>query len=100
MVKTFKPILFKIDFIGIIPQLKIFNNNIYKSMLSSIFSIIVIIFSVAFAIYSFIEFINQNPMIDYYKSNDFITNKIIEISDSFIMLQIIAFNCDYRIRTN
>ena len=100
MVKTFKPILFKIDFIGIIPQLKIFNNNIYKSMLSSIFSIIVIIFSVAFAIYSFIEFINQNPMIDYYKTNDFITNKIIEISDSFIMFQIEALDYNNKTITN
>ena len=100
MAKTFKSILFKLDFIGIIPQLRILNNNIYKSMFSSIFSIIVIIFSVAFAIYSFLEFINQNPMIDYYKTNDFITNKTIEISNSFIMFQIIALDCDYRIRTN
>ena len=72
----------------------------YTSILSSIFSIIAIIFSITFGIYSFIEFINQNPMIDYYITNDFITKRTIEISDSFIMLQIIAFNCDYRIRTN
>ena len=100
MAKTFKSILFKLDFIGIIPQLKIFNNNIYKSLLSSIFSIIVITFSAAFGIYSFIEFINQNPMIDYYKTNDFITNKTIEISDSFIMLQIVSFDCNLKIRKN
>ena len=100
MAKTFKSILFKIDFIGIIPQLKIFDNNIYKSMFSSIFSIIVIIFSVAFAIYSFLEFINQNPMIDYYKTNDFITNKTIEISDSFIMFQIEALDNNNEAITN
>ena len=100
MARTFKSILFTLDFIGIVPQLKIFNNNIYKSMLSSIFSIIVIIFSMAFGIYSFIEFINQDPKIDYYKINDFITNKTIEISKSFIMFQIIAFDYDYGIRTN
>ena len=100
MAKTFKSILFKIDFIGIIPQLKIFDNNIYKSMFSSIFSIIVIIFSVAFAIYSFLEFINQNPMIDYYKTNDFITNKTIEISDSFIMFQIEALDNNNEVITN
>ena len=39
-------------------------------------------------------------MIDYYKENEFIINKIIEISDSFIMLQIIALYCDYGIRAN
>ena len=69
-------------------------------MFSSIFSIIVIIFSVAFAIYSFLEFINQNPMIDYYKTNDFITNKTIEISDSFIMFQIEALDNNNEVITN
>ena len=54
-------------------------------MLSSISSLIIIIFS---------EFMNQNPMIDYYKNNDFITNKTIKISDSFIMFQIITNNCN------
>jgi len=91
---TFKSILFKLDFLGITPQLKILNNNIYKSMLSSISSLIIIIFSVIFGIYSFIEFMNQNPMIDYYKNNDFITNKTIKISDSFIMFQIMTNNCN------
>jgi len=100
MVITFKSIIFNIDFLGIIPQLKIFNSNIYKSIFSSIFSIIVIIFSVGFGIYSFIEFINQNPMIDYYKTNDFITNKTIKISDSFIMFQIMALDLDYEYRAN
>ena len=100
MAKTFKSILFKLDFIGIIPQLKILNNNIYKSMFSSIFSIIIIFFSVSFGIYSFIEFINQSPNIDYYKANDFITNKIIEINDSFIMFQITALKCDMGISQN
>jgi len=100
MAKTYKSIIFKLDFIGIIPQLKIFNNNIYKSIFSSIFSIIIIIFSAAFGIYSFIDFINQNPMIDYYKANDFTTNKIIEINDSFIMFQIIASDYDLGIIKN
>jgi len=100
MRSTFKSVLFKLDFLGIIPQLKIFNNKIYKSMFSSIFSIIIIIFSVTFGIYSFLEFIKQNPMIDYYKTNDFTTNKTIEISDSFIMFRINGLDCGNEIRTN
>jgi len=100
MAMTFKSILFNLDFLGIIPQLKILNNNIYKSMLSCLLSIIVIIFFVVFGIYSFIEFINQFPMIDYYKANDFITNKTIEISDSFIIFKIVAMDCDYGIISN
>ena len=87
-----KSILFSFDFLGITPQLEILNNSIYKSIFSSLFSIIIIIFSVAFGIYSFYEFINQNPMIDYHKNNDFITNKIINISDSFIMFKINTIN--------
>ena len=53
-----------------------------------------IIFSVAFGIYSFIKFINQKPMIDYYKSNDFNSNKAIAISDSFIIFKIISRDYD------
>ena len=100
MAKTFKSILFKLDFIGIIPQLKILNNNIYKSMFSSIFSIIIIFFFFFFLIFSFIEFNYQRPMIDYYKANDFITKKIIDIKDSFIMLKIIALDSDLNIINN
>ena len=91
---TFKSVLFKLDFLGIIPQLKIFNNKIYKSIFSSILSLLMIIFSVAFGIYSFIKFINQKPMIDYYKSNDFNSNKAIAISDSFIIFKIISRDYD------
>ena len=87
-----KSILFSFDFLGITPQMEILNNSIYKSIFSSLFSIIIIIFSVAFGIYSFLEFINQNPMIDYHKNNDFITNKIINISDSFIMFKVNTIN--------
>ena len=94
MNRTFKSILFKLDFLGITPQLKILNNKIYKSIFSSILSLLMIIFSVAFGIYSFIKFINQKPMIDYYKSNDFNSNKAIAISDSFIIFKIISRDYD------
>ena len=85
----FKTILFKLDFLGITPQLKILNNKSYKSIFSSLLSLLIIIFSIAFVIYSFIDFINQTPMIDFYKCNDFDTNRTISMSDSFIMFQIL-----------
>ena len=94
MYRQVKSILFTLDFLGIIPQLKILNYNIYKSLFSSILSLLIIIFSVAFGIYSFIQFINQKPMIDYYKNNDFNTNKAIAISDSFIMFKIVSVDYD------
>ena len=61
-------------------------------MLSSLISLIIIFFSVVFGVYSFIEFMNQSPMIDYYKNNDLIINKTIEISNSFIIFRIYTFN--------
>ena len=100
MNKNFKSILFKFDFLGITPQLKILNNKIYKSIFSSIFSLLIIIISVFFGIYSFINFINQNPMIDYYKSNDFNINKTIAINDSFIMFKILLVDTANMIKTN
>ena len=73
---------------------KFYNNTIYKSILSSILSILIIVLSVIFGIYSLINYINQKPMIDYYKNNDFNTNKTIAISDSFIMFQIVSIGYD------
>ena len=87
-----KSILFSFDFLGIAPQMEILNNKIYKSIFSSLLSLITIIFSVTFGIYSFIEFINQKPMIDYHKNNDFVTKKTIKINESFIMFKINATN--------
>jgi len=75
-----KSILFSFNFFGIAPNLEILNNKIYKSIFSSLLSLITIIFSVSFTIYSFIEFINQKPMVDYHKNNDFLTNKTIKIN--------------------
>jgi hypothetical protein len=87
-----RSILFSFDFLGIAPQMEILNNKIYKSIFSSLLSLITIIFSVAFGIYSFIEFINQKPMIDYHKNNDFVTKKTIKINESFIMFKINVIN--------
>ena len=56
-----KSLLLKTDFIGFIPQLRILEETRYKTLFSSILSIIIIIFSVAFAFYSFLDYLNQNP---------------------------------------
>ena len=87
-----KSLLFKTDFIGFIPQLRILEETRYKSLFSSILSIIIIIFSVAFVFYSFVDYLNQNPNVLYYKNNDLITNKTYTISNSLLMFQK-SFSC-------
>ena len=81
-----KPILFKFDFIGCIPEFRILDERRYKSIFSGFLSILLILFSIIFFCYSLIEFINQNPKVEYYKSNDHETNKTFEISNSLLMI--------------
>ena len=87
-----KPILFKFDFIGLTPQIRILNENSYKSMFSSILSILLILFSIIFIAFSFSEYIKQKPKVDYYKNNDFTINKTFLISDSLLMFKY-TFHC-------
>ena len=89
-----KPILYKFDFIGFTPQLKILNESRYKSIFSSILSILIIIFSIVFVSYSFSEYIQQNPNVEYYKSNDYTTNKTLVISDSLLMFRYLFWCSD------
>ena len=94
----FKPkkILLKCDFIGAIPEFRILDERRYKSIFSGILSILLILFSIIFFCYSLIEFINQNPKVEYYKNNDHATNKTFEISDSLLMINYI-FICSSNI---
>ena len=82
-----KQLLLKCDFIGFIPQFRILEETRYKSIFSSLLSIAIIFFSVAFAFYSFLDYLNQNPNVLYYKNNDLITNKTYTISNSLLMFQ-------------
>ena len=82
-----KRILWKFDFIGPIPEIRILNDSRYKSIFSSLISIILILFSIIFVSYSFEEFVHQNPKVEYYKNNDYSTNKTLKISDSLLMFR-------------
>ena len=87
MVFNSKQILLKFDFIGAIPEFRVLDEARYKSIFSSSLSILLIIFSVVFVIYSFNEYLNQNPKVEYYKNNDYSTNKTFVISDSLLMFK-------------
>ena len=65
-----KPLLFKCDFIGFPPQLRILDEVGYKSVFSSLLTFLIILFAVIFVSISFIDFIYQQPEAEYYKSND------------------------------
>ena len=92
----FKPkqILLKFDFVGPFPEFRILDDSRYKSIFSSILSILLIIFSIGFAIYSFYEYLNQIPKVEYYKNNDFTTNKTFVLSDSLLMFSYTYFCLD------
>ena len=92
----FKPkkILLKCDFIGAIPEFRILDETRYKSIFSSILSILLIIFSITFAIYFFYDYLNRIPKVEYYKNNDFSTNKTLVLSDTLLMFHYSFFCID------
>ena len=89
MFNKYKSFLYTLDLIGPSPQLLIFNDKRYKSIFSSLFSILIILFSIFFILYSFIEYSKfDNPFITYYKDNDEITNRTIQIKDTLLIFGI------------
>ena len=90
MSNGFTSFLNKFDLVGVTPQLLIFNNKRYKSILSSIISILILIFSIGFGIFSFIEYLKfENPSIVYSKDNDQTTKRLIDIKDTLFMFQVV-----------
>ena len=87
----FKEIIYRIDFIGIKPQLRVLNYSRYHSILSIIISIALIIFTVYFTINSIIQYKNRDPSVYYYKTIDQ-NKKQFLISDSFIIVQLKNFD--------
>ena len=58
MLEKLKELLILLDFAGKSPNLRILNNNNYKSIVSFIISIIIIIISIIFVIDSAIDYMN------------------------------------------
>ena len=90
MCNNLKTYLFKLDLLGITPQLRIFNNNTYKSIFSSLLSIIIFILTFAFSLYSLLDYCKfENPLVVYYKNNDEITNRTIIFKDILLIFGLI-----------
>jgi len=90
MLTKFSNILYQIDIIGPNPQLYIFNNNRYKTFFTFIISIIIILFSAFFIIFSLVQYFKfENPIISYTKGNDKMTRRELLLKDTFLMFQLI-----------
>ena len=90
MIEKIGTFLYKFDLIGISPQLLIFKNNRYKSAFSLITSINILLFSIVFAIYSFVQYlIFDSPIIVYSKGNDEKTKRELFLKDTLFMFQLI-----------
>ena len=89
MYGNYKSILYQLDLIGTTPHLFIFNNNRYKSLFSSVLSIIILVLSLAFGIYSFLIYVKfGNPTTTYSKDNDQTTERSILFKDLFLIFQL------------
>ena len=80
-----KLFFYSLDFTGLIPQFRIFKNDRYKSIFSTILSIIIILSSIGFSIYSVIEYLQfNNPSISYLKKY---INETIFLKDNLFMFR-------------
>jgi len=90
MNRKYKNILYNFDLIGITPQLKIFNKSTYKTILSSIISIVIILISISFSLYSIILYFKfDKPNVIYSKDNDKSTNRTFLIKDTLLLLLLV-----------
>ena len=93
MRKENKKYLYIFDLLASNPQLRIFNQDRYKSIFTSILSIILIFFSLTFIVLSLIDFFkHENPNVIYSKNNDDSTNRTILIKDSLLIFGLIENN--------
>ena len=98
MQRKFKDYLYICDLLGNPPHLRIFNEDNYKSIFSSILSIALIVASIIFAILSLNDYLEyKNPVVVYSKDNDKETNRTILLNDTLIILALIESNTFTRV---
>ena len=90
MFHNIREILYIIDIIGPSPTLLIKNNERYKSLFSSILSLIIIILIISISVFLLVQFLKyDSPIIAYSKANDNLVNRTISIKDSFLIFQLV-----------
>ena len=84
--------IYLFDVVGPNPKLYIFNKERYQSIFSLIVSLLVICISIAYILYSLIDYIkNDKPTVVYSKSNDRNEQRKINLKDMLLMFQIIDY---------
>ena len=93
MLEKISNFIYYFDIIGPSPKLYIFNKETYKSVFSLIFSILIILLSFIYILYSLYDYIQNNrPNIVYSKSNDFYEERKIYLKEILLMFQILDCN--------
>ena len=89
MLNKFINFIYNFDIIGPCPKLYVFKKERYQNIFSLIFSIIIILVSLIFILYSIINYIQfDRPTVVYSKNNDIGEKRLIYIKDMLIMFQI------------
>ena len=85
--------LYALDLLSLTPQLRIFNQSSYKTTFSLLFTMIIILISIALSIYLLVDFFRfENPVVIYTKENDKITNRTIKLKDTFFIFGLFDYN--------
>ena len=93
MNKKIKQIFYFCDFSGLVPQFRILNDDIYRSIFSCSISIIIILFSIIFTIISINNYFKfNNPSISYLKRFDNAENRTILLKDTFLMFLVQGYS--------
>ena len=92
MNKKIKSLLYSFDFSGLVPQFRVLNYDSYHSIFSLIVSIIIIMSSIGFSIYSIVNYFQfNNPSITFIKRMDSQLNRTIFLKDTFFMFRAYGF---------
>ena len=85
--------IYNFDIIGPSPKLYIFNKETYQTVFSLILSMLIIISSFIYILYSVVDYIQNNrPNVVYSKSNDDNEERKINLKEVLLMFQILDYN--------
>jgi len=93
MLQKARNFIYNFDIIGPSPKLFIFNKETYQTLFSLILSMLIIISSFIYILYSIADYIQNNrPNVVYSKSNDNNEERKINLKDVLLMFQILDYN--------
>ena len=93
MLQKARNFIYNFDIIGPSPKLYIFNKETYQTVFSLILSMLIIISSFIYILYSFVDYIQNNrPNVVYSKSNDNNEERKIYLKEILLMFQILDCN--------